>query len=68
MSSDRDLVVLGAGMHEWGKWGRNFVEYGLVAARAALADADVKWSEIDTPSYPSASAGIYRRAETRKPS
>lgn len=47
MSSDRDLVVLGAGMHEWGKWGRNFVEYGLVAARAALADADVKWSEID---------------------
>ena len=47
MSSDRDLVVLGAGMHPWGKWGRNFVEYGLVAARAALADAGVKWSEID---------------------
>ena len=47
MNDDRDLVVLGAGMHEWGKWGRNFVEYGLVAARAALADAGVKWSEID---------------------
>jgi len=47
MSSDRDLVVLGAGMHPWGKWGQNFVEYGLVAARAALADAGVKWSEID---------------------
>ncbi|MBU3702532.1 MAG: lipid-transfer protein, partial [Acidimicrobiia bacterium] len=31
----------------WGKWGQNFVEYGLVAARAALADAGVKWSEID---------------------
>jgi len=40
-------VVLGAGMHPWGKWGQNFVEYGLVAARAALADAGVKWSEID---------------------
>ena len=47
MASDRDLVVLGAGMHPWGKWGKNFVEYGLVAARAALADAGVKWSEID---------------------
>ena len=47
MTNDRDLVVLGAGMHPWGKWGKNFVEYGLVAARAALADAGVKWSEID---------------------
>jgi acetyl-CoA acetyltransferase len=33
-------------MHPWGKWGRNFVEYGLVAARAALADAGVDWSDI----------------------
>jgi acetyl-CoA acetyltransferase len=33
-------------MHPWGKWGRNFVEYGLVAARAALADAGVSWPEI----------------------
>ena len=24
-------------MHPWGKWGRNFVEYGVDAARAALA-------------------------------
>ncbi len=47
MSDDRDLVVLGAGMHPWGKWGRNFVEYGLVAAREALADADVAWRDIE---------------------
>jgi acetyl-CoA acetyltransferase len=40
------VAVLGAGMHPWGKWGRNFVEYGLVAARAALADAGVEWSDI----------------------
>lgn len=40
------VAVLGAGMHPWGKWGRNFVEYGLVAARAALADAGVEWSEV----------------------
>ena len=36
---DHDVAVLGVGMHPWGKWGRNFVEYGVVAARAALADA-----------------------------
>jgi len=33
------VYILGAGMHPWGKWGRNFVEYGVHAARAALADA-----------------------------
>ena len=42
----RDIAVLGVGMHEWGKWGRNFVEYGVVAAQKALADADVAWSDI----------------------
>jgi len=41
-----DVVVLGAGMHPWGKWGRDFTEYGMVAARAALADADVAWTDI----------------------
>ncbi|MBF6177443.1 lipid-transfer protein [Nocardia otitidiscaviarum] len=44
--TNRDIAVLGAGMHQWGKWGRNFVEYGLVAARAALADAGVDHSEV----------------------
>jgi len=46
MSGDRDIAVLGVGMHPWGKWGRNFVEYGVVAAQAALADAGVAWSDI----------------------
>jgi acetyl-CoA acetyltransferase len=40
------VVVLGAGMHPWGKWGRNFVEYGVVAARAALADAGLAWGDV----------------------
>ncbi len=40
------VAVLGVGMHPWGKWGRNFVEYGLAAARQALGDAGVSWSEI----------------------
>ncbi len=41
-----EIAILGAGMHPWGKWGRNFVEYGVVAARAALADAGVDWRDI----------------------
>jgi acetyl-CoA acetyltransferase len=41
-----DVAVLGAGMHPWGKWGRPFVEYGLAAARAALADAGLAWSDV----------------------
>jgi acetyl-CoA acetyltransferase len=40
------VAVLGAGMHPWGKWGRNFVEYGLAAARDALRDAGVSWPDI----------------------
>jgi acetyl-CoA acetyltransferase len=33
-------------MHPWGKWGRNFVEYGITAAREALADAGLDWLDI----------------------
>ncbi|QEU95818.1 lipid-transfer protein [Streptomyces kanamyceticus] len=43
-----EVAVLGAGMHPWGKWGRSFVEYGTVAARAALADAGVDWRDVDS--------------------
>ncbi|MBM3673856.1 MAG: lipid-transfer protein [Actinobacteria bacterium] len=42
----REIAVLGVGMHPWGKWGRNFVEYGVVAAREALADAGVDWRDV----------------------
>jgi acetyl-CoA acetyltransferase len=41
-----EVAVLGVGMHPWGKWGRPFVEYGLAAARAALADAGVDWRQV----------------------
>ena len=41
-----DVAILGVGMHPWGKWGRNFVEYGVHAARAALQDAGVPWQDI----------------------
>jgi acetyl-CoA acetyltransferase len=43
---DHDVALLGAGMHPWGKWGRNFVEYGIAAALAALEDAGLEWSDI----------------------
>jgi acetyl-CoA acetyltransferase len=41
-----EVAILGVGMHPWGKWGRNFVEYGVKAARDALADARVEWRDI----------------------
>jgi acetyl-CoA acetyltransferase len=41
-----DVVILGAGMHPWGKWGRDFTEYGMVAARAALDDAGIEWPDV----------------------
>jgi acetyl-CoA acetyltransferase len=46
VADDKRVAVLGAGMHEWGKWGRPFVEYGVAAARDALADAGLGWRDI----------------------
>ncbi|MHB8339584.1 MAG: lipid-transfer protein [Mycobacteriales bacterium] len=33
-------------MHPWGKWGRNFIDYGVHAARAALVDAGLDWTDV----------------------
>ncbi|HET7683708.1 MAG TPA: lipid-transfer protein [Marmoricola sp.] len=41
------VAIAGVGMHPWGKWGRNFVEYGVHAARAALTDAGIPWTDVD---------------------
>jgi acetyl-CoA acetyltransferase len=41
-----DIAILGVGMHPWGKWGRNFVEYGVHAAREAIKDAGVNWQDV----------------------
>jgi len=41
-----DVAVLGVGMHPWGKWGRNFVEYGVAAANDALDDAGIDWPDV----------------------
>jgi acetyl-CoA acetyltransferase len=45
--SNFDVAVLGVGMHPWGKWGKPFAQYGVAAARAALADADIPWSDVE---------------------
>ena len=42
-----NAVVLGVGMTAWGKWGRPFVDYGTAAAREALDDAGVDWTDVD---------------------
>ena len=47
MSGNHDVAVLGVGMHPWGKWGRNFVEYGVAAAQDALRDAGIAWTDVD---------------------
>ena len=41
------VAVAGVGMHPWGKWGKSFVTYGVHAARAALADAGIAWTDVD---------------------
>ena len=45
--SKNDVAILGAGMHQWGKWGRNFAEYGVVAIKDAIKDAGVDWKDVD---------------------
>jgi acetyl-CoA acetyltransferase len=44
--SDNQVAILGVGMHPWGKWGRNFVEYGVHAIKAALDDAGLVWRDV----------------------
>jgi len=42
----KEVAILGVGMHPWGKWGKNFVEYGLKACQDALTDAGVEWKDV----------------------
>jgi len=46
MSKDNEIAILGIGMHPWGKWGKNFVEYGVKAGRDAIKDAGIDWKEV----------------------
>lgn len=42
----QEIAIIGVGMHPWGKWGRKFTEYGVAAAREALADAGISWKDV----------------------
>ncbi len=42
----KEVAILGVGMHPWGKWGRNFVEYGILACQDALKDAGIEWTDV----------------------
>ena len=46
MTAPESVAVLGVGMHQWGKWGRPFAEYGVDAALSALDDAGVDWADV----------------------
>lgn len=42
-----DVVILGAGMHPFGRFDKSYEELGANAAAAALRDAGVEWSQIE---------------------
>ena len=46
-TAENSVAVAGVGMHPWGKWGKNFVTYGVHAARAALADSGIPWTDVE---------------------
>jgi acetyl-CoA acetyltransferase len=41
-----EVAIIGVGMTAWGKWGKNFAEYGVAAAREALVDAGISWQDV----------------------
>lgn len=41
-----DVVILGTGMHPFGRFDKSYEELGAEAAAAALRDAGVEWSQI----------------------
>ncbi len=44
--SGNEIAIIGAGMTQWGKLGKNFWEYGVAAALEALKDAGVPWQDV----------------------
>ncbi len=42
-----DVVILGVGIHPFGRFDATYEELGVHAARAALADAGAAWRDID---------------------
>jgi acetyl-CoA C-acetyltransferase len=43
-----DVVIIGTGIHPFGRFDKTYEEIGAHAARAALQDAGVEWNQIQT--------------------
>ena len=56
MSTD-DVAIIGIGMHQFGRSDLSGQDQGVVAVRAALADAGVEWSDMQFAYGGSAAAG-----------
>lgn len=46
--SDSEIVILGIGIHPFGRFDKSAEEIGSFAAREALKDAGLAWSDIET--------------------
>lgn len=46
--SDSDIVILGTGIHPFGRFDKTPEDLGAFAARQALTDAGLRWSDIQT--------------------
>lgn len=43
----KEVVIIGVGMHQWGKWPqKGFVDLGRIAIQNALKDANLEWKNI----------------------
>src|SRR5687768_16344847 len=43
-----NAVILGIGIHPFGRFESSYEEIGTIAARGALADANVSWTEVQS--------------------
>ena len=55
--SDTDVAIVGVGMHPFGRHAATGLEQGAFAARAALADAGIAWSDVEFAFGGSAASG-----------
>jgi acetyl-CoA acetyltransferase len=55
--SDTDVAIVGLGMHPFGRHAASGLEQGAFAARAAMADAGIDWSDVQFAFGGSVAAG-----------
>jgi acetyl-CoA acetyltransferase len=55
--SDTDVAIIGIGIHPFGRHAATGLDQGAFAARAALADAGIEWSDVEFAFGGSSAAG-----------